>query len=563
VIACIPGWQHYLENETFKNNSYRNVRDLVRRDRNYASVILYETILNESRYTAEYAQETYRICKEEDPFSFAACDYGRPGAEIYDVNYKVPDDSKPFYTREWGDDNRYTGRHGMIWGDWGCRADEHAMVYQSLARQKDLNGDGYWDWHGVNKKPTTAGYALWVGMDHNRGNNDNIARCGVWGLDRYPKFCLYFLKAQRDPNLKLDGFDSGPMIFIGSFWRESSLKDVSVYSNCDKVNLYLNDELIATQTPDTTYDEGKGPQPINYVPHPIFTFKNLTWVPGTLRAEGLIDGKVVAVHEVTTPGPPAQLVVEMDTEGRALVADGSEMAMLFIKALDKDGNLVPDFAGEITVDIGGEGRLIGANPVRAEGGVAAIWLRSTTRAGEISVTASNETLGAMTFSTATRPSADRFVAGPDVGEPRQIRRVEAGVEAKEVFDGVRVDGLKLKVSSTQAGSAADRLLDGNRESWWFAASSQNEWIELILPEPMVLRGSLVVWEKDSTAYNFIVEVSDNGEDWHQVYQGSETGHDFSPEIWEVKMKAGYVRIRVTEVSPSDSLLGIREIELYR
>ncbi len=567
VIACIPGWHWYKDSDAFKNNSYRDVRDLIRRDRNHPSVILYETILNETGYSAEYARETYRISKEEDPQSFAACDYNYPEYRMYDVNYKVPDSSKPAFTREWGDDNRYCGIHrgrdGFTWGDWANRDDEHSMVYQSLARQKDLNGDGYWDWYGVNANPTMAGYALWVGFDHNRGATSNIARCGVWGLDRYEKFCHYFLQSQRDPAIRLNGLDSGPMVFIASFWRPSSLKDVNVYSNCETVKLYLNDRLIGTQSPDKTYNEGRGEVPVDHVDHPMFTFKNLTWQAGTLQAEGLIDGKVVARHQVRTPGKAEKLTFRMDCLNEQLVADGSDMAMLFIQAVDKNGTLVPDFSGEVAVDIEGCGRLIGANPVVMEGGVAAVWLRSTIRDGKIVVAADSPELGSFVFETGSREVDVLTVSGPFVAKPPKIRTIETGeVKAIKKVTRTKVAGVKVRVSSSRDGYSADSLTDGDRESWWYAGQNRDQWVEIALPKTMNLKGSLIVWEKDSTWYQFSIQVSKDGKQWRKVYEGSQTGHNFETEDWQAD-GIRFVKIVLSKVSPADSLLGIREIELYQ
>ncbi len=571
VIACIPGWHCFRDNETFINNSYQDIRDLIRLERNHPSVILYEPILNESRYSEDYARESFRISKEEDPNCFTACDYKYPAHEIYDVNYKVPDGSKPFFTREWGDNQRGISRAADRWGDWANRNDENSMVWQSLARQQDLNGDGYWDWYGVNANPTSAGYALWIGIDHNRGFRGNIARCGIFGLDRYPKFCHYFLQAQRDPKVLHKGIDSGPMVFIASYWRENSQRDISVYSNAQEVKLYLNEKLIDTRTADssytlTTHDKTKGAireeKALDHVPHPIFTFAGVQWQAGTLRAEAYIDGKLVAEHEVRTPLAASQIAITMDHPNDTLTADGSDMAMLFISAVDENGTLVPDFSENIDVEISGNGRLIGPNPVKAEGGVAAIWLASTTKAGEIRVTASAKGLANQTFTTISQASKSATVRTPDIAPPAsqrgltEIKAIELTTES-----GKAVAIKSASVSSTLEGTDASSLIDGDTESWWFASSNTNEWVQLELESPTTLSGSLIIWEKDSTWYTFSISVSADGKNWKQVYQDVQTGHNEEREAWHAK-QVRFVKIQATKTEPSDSLLGIREISLF-
>ncbi|MCT4647664.1 MAG: discoidin domain-containing protein [Carboxylicivirga sp.] len=565
VIACIPGWHWYKESEAFKENSYQDLRDLIRRDRNHPSVVLYETILNETRYTAEYARRTHEISKEEYPACFVACDFDYPEHRIYDVNYKVPDASLPSFTREWGDDNRYCGIHknkeGFTWGDWANRDDEHSMVYQSLARQKDLNGDGYWDWYGVNANPNMAGYALWVGFDHNRGATNNIARCGVWGLDRYPKFCHYFLQSQRNPNIKLNDLDSGPMVFIGSYWRESSIKDVNVYSNCEKVRLSLNGHVIAEQKADQYYNEGRGDQNLDHVDYPVFTFKQLNWEAGTLVAEGIIGDEVVATHKVKTPGKATQLSIEMDHLTNQLLADGSDMAMIYVKAVDENGTLVPDFKGRVNVGIKGQGRLVGANPVSLEGGVAAIWLRSTVRAGSVELMASCNGLASAEMQVQTTPSNQKVVPSVYKAEPKSIRSVEAAISSKESSNLEKVKDFNLSVSSTKEGYSPNQLYDGDNESWWFAADNKKQWITIELKKTESLSGSLIVWEKDSNWYQFRILTSADGIQWKEVYKDSQTGHNFELEQWD-SHNTKWVKIELDSVEPGNALMGIREISIF-
>ncbi|MCL3781330.1 DUF4982 domain-containing protein [Prolixibacteraceae bacterium JC049] len=567
VIACIPGWHWYKESKAFKENSYQNLRDLVRRDRNHPSVILYETILNETRYTAEYALKTLAICKEEDPTAYAACDYNYPEHKQYDVNYKVPDDSMPSFTREWGDDNRYCGIHkdnkGYTWGDWADRKDEHSMVYQSLARQKDLNGDGYWDWYGVNANPNMAGYALWVGFDHNRGATNNIARCGVWDLDRYPKFCHYFLQSQRDPNIHLKGLNSGPMVFIGSYWQKTSLPDVNVYSNCEKVRLYLNGKLVAEQYPDTTYNEGNGEQPMKHVDHPMFTFKGIKWETGILSAQGLINGKVVASHKVSTPNKATKIIIEKEHPHQHMKADGSDMAMIYLKAVDANGNLDPNYNGELTVEVKGEATLIGSNPVKVEGGVGSIFVRSTTTPDVFFVSAYSPDLTGGVFEDCTLQSFRKTVAGPFKATPAQIRNVENGLRSsKKNTDKPKVKNFKVKVSSTKSGYSAKALTDNDNETWWFAKENTNQSIVLQLKKATTLSGSLIVWEKDSNWYQFQIKVSKDGKNWKKVYEDAQTGHNFELEDWKAE-KVKFVKIELLSVSPADGLMGIREINLFQ
>jgi len=67
VVECIPGWQYFKNDSTFISRLYEVGKQMIRRDRNHPSVILWETALNESRYPAEIARNLYAIAHIEYP----------------------------------------------------------------------------------------------------------------------------------------------------------------------------------------------------------------------------------------------------------------------------------------------------------------------------------------------------------------------------------------------------------------------------------------------------------------------------------------------------------------
>ncbi len=67
VMDAIPGWQ-YFGNAEFQSNSYQNIRDMIHRDRNHASIILWEASLNETGMSKPYMDSANRIVHHELPF---------------------------------------------------------------------------------------------------------------------------------------------------------------------------------------------------------------------------------------------------------------------------------------------------------------------------------------------------------------------------------------------------------------------------------------------------------------------------------------------------------------
>jgi beta-galactosidase len=227
-------------------------------------------------------------------------------------------------------------------------------------------------------------------------------------LFRIPKFDFYFFQSQRDPNVHVDGVRDGPMVFIANYATFQSPNIVTVFSNCQEVRLsmttrrgragtQMSEQVIATQKPMEGYA----------LPHPPFTFKigqiseeqSTMYMTGIapantaingLKAEGLIDGKVVATYTVNHPGTPAKLRLEADASDKDLVADGADWIRVHAYITDARGTTHPFANDEVTFTVSGEGTIINddrikANPTRAEAGIATVLVRGTTHAGDITI----------------------------------------------------------------------------------------------------------------------------------------------------------------------------------
>ena len=402
AIVSNPGWQ-FIGDDVWKQRVYQDARDMVRRDRNHASVVLWEAQMNESDNSA-IAPTLYRIVHQEYPGDqcYAAGDRVEdiPGSVSWDVDYSRNDGTKPLWVREWGDqvdnwgDQQSSSRVPRAWG-------EMPMLVQAWAHLDRL--DNIW---ALNDGPAGAGTGrltgagLWAGIDCYRGYHHQPFLGGPLDLFRLPKFDYYMFQSQRPVDVHVPGVDGGPMVFIANFATFHSPTTVTVFSNCDRVRLYQNGTLVADQKPD----------PGHKVPHPPFTFhvgqfsQEHTMLfstgvaqpgveVGELKAEGLIDGKVVATQAVHSPGVSTHLVLEADDAGRPLTADGGDWVRVYARLCDDRGTTYPYGDDLVTFTVSGQGSVIGnagigANPVKAEAGIATALIRSTTAAGPIIVRAS-------------------------------------------------------------------------------------------------------------------------------------------------------------------------------
>ncbi len=408
VIVNTPGWQFWNDAPEFAQRVYSDIRNVVRRDRNHPSVWLWEPILNETWYPADFAKNTRDIVDAEYPYPYcySGSDSEARGHENFPVYFAHPanmqdaskeiDPTKTYFTREWGDNvddwssHNSPSRVARNWGEQPMRvqAQHYACPYYPVTSYDVL----------YKQSPQHVGGCLWHSFDHQRGYHPDPFYGGLMDGFRQPKYSYYMFMAQR-PAVKNDrNAGSGPMVYIAHEMTPFSGKDVTVYSNCDEVRLTFN-----KGGKTYTYKKDKNrpgmPSPVITFPD-VYDFMMDKAFSRTqkqddvyLLAEGLIDGKVVATHKVVPARRPEKILLWMDNEGTDLKADGSDFVTVVAAVADKNGNIKRLNNYNIRFSIEGEGRLLGgpgvlANPVPVKWGTAPVLVQSTLKPGKIRITAS-------------------------------------------------------------------------------------------------------------------------------------------------------------------------------
>jgi len=377
VMDEIPGFQ-YVGGSLFKARSYQTMRDMIRRDRNHACIIAWELSLNETWFDDTYAQTAMNIGHAEYPGNQCYISAWKSD-NIYDIYIATPTAGARTYS---GNKPLIISEHGhWEYGGSNSTSDVHratdipADSYPGGEAAMLVQAANHQESHHLNRGLSNmCGDGLWVGIDYGSWPS------GVYDFLRLPKFSAYFWQSQRDPNLDLSylGIDSGPMIYIANYWTASSPADVKVFSNCQQVKLYINDILQDTRSPDTDANSTN-------LLHPPFTFTGLSWTSGELKAEGLIDGQVVAADIVNTPGSADSLFVEFDITD--VPANGSETIFVYAYVIDSAGTVVPDASNEITFSVTGAACLASPATVDAEAGIATALIRVSDQPGLVTVTA--------------------------------------------------------------------------------------------------------------------------------------------------------------------------------
>jgi beta-galactosidase len=400
IIVATPGWQYWNKAPIFTERIYNDVRHMVRRDRNHASVILWEPVLNETPYPREFMLETRRITLEEYPYPgcFMAGDalHGNREtgvAEHFDVVYGWPEDEgkfrQPIFTREFGEmvDDWYAqnnpNRAARHWGEQAqltqvfSLADSYDAMYRTTGQ--------------------FIGGAQWHSFDHTRGYHPDSYYGGLWDAFRQPKYASYLFKSQVSPALVHPLAETGPMVFIAHEMSPFSGADVVVLSNCDSVRLTLFGEKAYTLP--VVKERGHMPnRPVVF--RGVFDFLELrqysyirrNWEKVTMLAEGIIDGQVVCSQQKMPSRRSDKLTIRLDHPRQSLRADGSDFAVVVCEVTDNEGNVRRLAQESILFTVEGEGTIvgdasIGANPRRVEFGSAPVLIRSTTRPGKIRVSA--------------------------------------------------------------------------------------------------------------------------------------------------------------------------------
>jgi len=394
-----PGWQ-YLGDEAWKALAYRDVGEMIVRDRNHPSIIVWGARLNEtpndtalytstnelahalddSRPTAG-AMAGLRLTTDYQQDVFAEDDYssvtGPGGVKEPTLQPPVDGAGRPYLVTEavgtLSGPARYYRRTDTQAVQQG-QATAHARVHDIAA-----SDDRY------------CGLLAWSGFDYPSGNGNQyrgVKYTGVVDLFRVAKPGAAIYRAQADPRLT-------PVIAPAFYWDfgpvspVTSLPSAMICANLDRLEVYVGGGHFATVTPDTAH-----------YPHLAYppSFADFRGVDGSslpeLRIDGYLGPDLVASRSLAAD--PSGDVLSLASDHAEIDGDGADATRLEFRAVDRYGAPRPYVTGQVTFDIEGPAVLVGDNPFdfAAAGGAAAVWIRSRPGSpGTVTVRASHPGLG--------------------------------------------------------------------------------------------------------------------------------------------------------------------------
>ena len=395
-----PGWG-YLGDEAWLALASRDIGQMIVRDRNHPSIVIWGARLNEtpnnvpfytgtnelahalddSRPTAG-AMAGMRLTTDYEQDVFAENDYSSvtdaAGDKQPSLEPPVDGVGKPYLVTEavgtLSGPARFYRRTDPQAVQQG-QATAHARVHAIAAAD-----DRY------------CGVLAWSGIDYPSGSGGNVYRgvkyTGVVDLFRVAKPGAAIYQAQLDPRVR-------PVIAPAFYWDfgpsspVTSLPSAMICANTDRLEVYVGGSHFASVTPDSG-DYGS----LRYPP----SFVDFRSVDGSLlpdlRIDGYLGSELVASRLLASDPSFDRLAVACDDA--EIFGDGVDATRVVFRAVDRYGAPRPYVTGQVTLSVDGPAALIGDNPfdLAAAGGVGAAWIRSWPgAAGAVTVSASHPVFG--------------------------------------------------------------------------------------------------------------------------------------------------------------------------
>ena len=252
-------------------------------------------------------------------------------------------------------------------------------------------------------KPYHCGGANWIFSDSTSGGRVGceVARTSgeVDGV-RLPKEAYYVCQAM---------FRNDPQVHIIGHWTypEGTKKTIYVASNCEDVELFLNDNSL-----------GHGKVLDRY----LFTFPNISWQSGELKAVAYRSSKPIASQNKHTVGSPVAVRLTPIVGPAGFQANGSDVALIDVEVVDEKGDRCPTFQQRVNFNFEGPGVWRGGynsgktNSINnrfldVECGINRIAIRSTRTAGTMTLIArcGNLKPASITLTSQSVPVENSFI----------------------------------------------------------------------------------------------------------------------------------------------------------
>jgi len=324
----------------------RDIKDIVIRDRNHPSIIMW-SIGNE----VDFANDPYS--DKNDPFYE---DWKPDPAELGEIAPKLVawvkeiDTTRPVtaalanlpVAQQVG----YTDALDIVGYNYQEKYyEEHHKLYPERIIYGSENSGSPTSWRAVAENDYISGLFIWTGLDY-RGEAGEFPRhsapAGMVDMCGFKKPGFYFWKSKwiEEPMIALvvKPVNQRWVYAMHWNWQDSPDSEFSIFAvtNCDEAELFLNGSSLGKKAYDPTQLSITWP---------------LDFQPGELKVTGYKDGQPVCEQVLQTAGPPAKLTLECREE--TMKPDGQDIVKVVVKAVDDEGIVVPVADNLVKFTVGG------------------------------------------------------------------------------------------------------------------------------------------------------------------------------------------------------------------
>ncbi len=385
----------------FKDWAKADIQAMVMRDRNHPSVIMW-SIGNEIQSpivsTAATLYKWVKAIDDTRPVTWASNNMGGKNEQAIAALLDLAGHN---YHPEWYDSMHSKYPDSNMLGSETVSAVRSRGIYKTPADQKVLrdkdnqcssydNGsdkgasEARKSYKDINNRKYMAGEFVWTGFDYigEPWPYDWVAKSSYFGIidtAGFPKDIYYFYQSR---------WTTEPMVHLLPHWNWTSDSNVAVwiYSNCDTVELFLNDVSLGLKTMGDS----------------LHLAWDVQWSPGTIKAKG-IKGQSVVYDQTTTAGQPAKIKLKPDRTN--IIADGKDLVFIETDITDSNGLPVPNANNMVNFSVSGPAVIEGvdngdamsrerykASSRSTFSGKCLVIIRTTKVPGSITVTASSRGL---------------------------------------------------------------------------------------------------------------------------------------------------------------------------
>lgn len=302
---------------------------------------------------------------------------------------------------------------------------------------------------------------------------ENYRRSGVVDPLRIPKDGFYAHQVMWDGWVDVEK----QRTHIIGHWNypANTVKPVYVVSAGDKVQLFVNGK-----------SKGFGKQSYRF----LYTFDSVRYESGIIEAVSYDEeGNELSRHSIKTAGKPSRLKLTLMHGPNGVFADAADLALVQVEVVDADGMRCPLANDMVKFTLKGaaewrggiaqaDDNYAGKTALPVECGITRVMLRSTDKAGKVTLTAEAEGLGSETVSFETNSvevKGGLSTFFPAESLPCRFDRGEtpATPSYKETKVDVRVDSVYAGTNQVDAFKSYD---DNELSEWKNDGRLSTAWI---------------------------------------------------------------------------------------